>query len=84
MMMMMIMMMMMVMLTMINIIIIFFKQYVFLHLTTMYSCTFGLFVLYWYECPLVVLAYDSLHVCTVCIWNCDHARFYVEAYIRHS
>ena len=76
-------MMMMMMMMMINIIIHFFKLHVFLHLTTMYSCPFGLFVLYWYECLLVVLAYESLHVCTVCMWNCEHARFYVVAFIRH-
>ena len=51
----------------------------------MYSCTFsdgvcglGLFVLYRYECPLVVLACESLHACTVCIWRCKNARFCVE------
>ena len=33
---------------------------------------------FWYECPLVVLACESLHVCTVCIWRCEHARFCVE------
>ena len=38
-------------------------------------CTF------WYECPLVVLACESLHVCTVCIWRCEHARFCVEVYV---
>ena len=37
-------------------------------------CTF------WYECPLVVLACKSLHVCTVCIWRCEHARFCVEVF----
>ena len=37
-------------------------------------CTF------WYECPLVVLACESLHVCTVCIWRCEHARFCVEVF----
>ena len=37
-------------------------------------CTF------WYECPLVVLACESLHVFTVCIWRCEHARFYVEVF----
>ena len=31
--------------------------------------------IFWYECPLVVLACESLHVCTVCIWRCEHARF---------
>ena len=36
------------------------------------------FVLYWYECPLVVLACESLHVCTLCIWRDEHARFRVE------
>ena len=37
-------------------------------------CTF------WYECPLVVLACESLHVCTVCIWRCEHTRFCVEVF----
>ena len=31
-------------------------------------------------CPLVVLACESLHVCTVCIWCCEHARFCVEVF----
>ena len=31
-------------------------------------------------CPLVVLACESLHVCTVCIWRCEHARFCVEGF----
>ena len=31
-------------------------------------------------CPLVVLACESLHVCTVCIWRCEHARFCVEVF----
>ena len=60
--------------------------YIFLHLTAMYSsafgkgwvgrtvCTFGMSVL------LVVLACESLHVCTVCIWRCEHARFCVEVF----
>ena len=38
----------------------------------------GLFALYWYKCVLVVLACKSLHVSTVCIWRCEHARLYVE------
>ena len=29
---------------------------------------------------LVVLAFESLHVCTVCIWRCEHARFCVEVF----
>ena len=37
-------------------------------------CTF------WFECPLVVLACESLHVCIVCIWRCEHARFCVEVF----
>ena len=32
-------------------------------------------------CPLVVLACESLHVCTVCIWRCEHARFCVEVFL---
>ena len=31
-------------------------------------------------CPLAVLACESLHVCTVCIWRCEHARFCVEGF----
>ena len=31
-------------------------------------------------CPLVVLACESLHICTVCIWRCEHARFCVEGF----
>ena len=31
-------------------------------------------------CPLVVLACESLHVCTVCIWRCEHAWFCVEGF----
>ena len=31
-------------------------------------------------CPLVVLACESSHVCTVCIWRCEHARFCVEGF----
>ena len=30
---------------------------------------------------LVVLACESLHVCTVCIWHCEHARFCVEVFL---
>ena len=33
-----------------------------------------------FSCPLVVLACESLHVCTVCIWRCEHARFCVEVF----
>ena len=29
---------------------------------------------------LVVLACKSLHVCTVCIWRCEHARFCAEVF----
>ena len=36
-------------------------------------------------CPLVVLACESLHVCTVRIWRCEHARFCVEVFsLFHS
>ena len=31
-----------------------------------------------HSCPSVVLACESLHVCTVCIWRCEHAKFHVE------
>ena len=27
-------------------------------------------MLYWHECLWQFLACESLHVCTVCIWNC--------------
>ena len=40
-------------------------------------CTF------WYGCPLAVSACKSLHVCTVCIWCCEHARFCVEVFMRY-
>ena len=29
---------------------------------------------------MVVLACESLHVCTVCIWRCEHARFCGEGF----
>ena len=46
--------------------------------------TLGAVCTFWYECPLVVLASESLHVCTVCIWRCEHARFCVEVfYVLH-
>ena len=31
-------------------------------------------------CRLAVLACHSLHVCTVCIWRCERARFCVEVF----
>ena len=34
-------------------------------------------------CPLVVLACESLHVCTVCIWRCEHARFFILSFMRY-
>ena len=58
----------------------------------MYSCSFarewsgsflGLFLLYWYECLLVVFACESLHVFTACIWHCEHVRFCGEVFMRH-
>ena len=60
----------------------FVTMYIFL--TAMYSSTFGKgwvgrSCLYLLVCsPLVVLACESLHVCTVYIWRCEHARFCVE------
>ena len=33
-----------------------------------------------YTCPLIVLACESLHVCTVCIWRCEHARLCMEVF----
>ena len=39
-----------------------------------------MFVLYCYECLLVVSACGSLHVC---IWRCEHERFCVEVIMRH-
>ena len=36
---------------------------------------------FWYECSSVVLACESLHVCTVCIWRCEHAMFCVEFFL---
>ena len=46
----------------------------------MYSSTFGKGWVGMSACPLVVLACESLHVCTVCIWRCEHARFCVEGF----
>ena len=37
-----------------------------------------MFVLYWYECPAVGLACETLHVSTVCIWCCERAKFCVD------
>ena len=31
-----------------------------------------------HSCPLVVLACESLHACTICVWRCEHAVFCVE------
>ena len=42
----------------------------------------GFCVLYCCNC-LIVLACDSLHVCTVCIWCCKHAGFCVDVFMRH-
>ena len=46
----------------------------------MHSSTFGRGWVGMSACPLVVLACESLHVCTVCIWRCEHARFCVEVF----
>ena len=43
-----------------------------------------MFVLYWHVCPLVLLAYESLHECTVCIWCCEHMRFCVDFFFKIS
>ena len=59
----------------------FVTLYIFLHLTVLYSSTFGKGWVGMSACPLVVLACDSLHVCTVCIWRCEHARFCVEVFL---
>ena len=58
----------------------FVTLYIFLHLTAMHSSTFGKGWVGMSACPLVVLACESLHVCTVCIWRCEHARFCVEVF----
>ena len=58
----------------------FVTLYIFLHLTVMHSSTFGKGWVGMSACPLVVLACESLHVCTVCIWHCEHARFCVEVF----
>ena len=58
----------------------FVTLYIFLHLTVMHSSTFGKGWVGMSACPLVVLACESLHVCTVCIWRCEHARFCVEVF----
>ena len=46
----------------------------------MHSSTFGKGWVGMSACPLVVLPCESLHVCTVCIWRCEHARFCVEVF----
>ena len=58
----------------------FVTLYIFLHLTVMHSSTFGKGWVGMSACPLVVLACESLHVCTECIWRCEHARFCVEVF----
>ena len=58
----------------------FVTLYIFLHLTVMHSSTFEKGWVGMSACPLVVLACESLHVCTVCIWRCEHARFCVEVF----
>ena len=40
-------------------------------------------IYFWYESPLVVLACESLHVYTACIWRCEHARFCVKYFMRY-
>ena len=32
---------------------------------------------------MVVLACESLYVCTVCTWRCEHARFVWRVFIRY-
>ena len=45
----------------------------------------------WPHFPLVTewmsfdsLACESLHVCIMCVWRCDHARFCVDIFMRHN
>ena len=38
---------------------------------------FLFYLFYWYGCLSIVSACDSLHICTVCIWRCEHASFVV-------
>ena len=58
------------------------SAYIFLHLTIMNSCT--LFVLYWFESLLgSFLDCEHLHVCTLCIWCCEHTKFCVEVFMHH-
>ena len=69
-----------------------FNHYVWLH-AAVYSCTFrrgwmGRGCLYSIDmsvfwCNYVVLAYENLHVYTVRIWHCEHARFSVEVFMHH-
>ena len=61
--------------------------YIFLHLTMTYSFTFGKAWVGRAVCILLicvsfgsVLACESLHVCTVCIWRCEHARLCVKVF----
>ena len=50
--------------------------------TFWYECmSFGSFSLQELTCMHCVLACKSLHVCTVCIWRCEHARFCVEVFL---
>ena len=58
---------------------------IFLRLIAMYRCTFGKGwvgrgCLYCTGMSVLweFLACESLHVCTVCIWRCEHARFCVD------
>ena len=46
----------------------------------MHSSTFGKGWVGMSACPLVVLACESIHVCTVCILHCEHASFCVEVF----
>ena len=43
---------------------------------------YGLFALQWYECLLVDLPWESLHVCTACIRRCN-AQGCVDAFMGH-
>ena len=65
----------------------FVTIYIFLHLTAMYSSTFGkgwvgrscLYLLVWVSFGSFSLR-ELTCVCTVCIWRCEHARFCVEVF----
>ena len=45
---------------------------------------YGRFVLSGYECLWQLGACEILHVCTLCIWRCQRARFGVEMCVFYA